>query len=43
MEISEDALVWHVFETQAIVLYEDKKYYPTAEVVYGPDIEVNIN
>ena len=24
---------------QAIVLHEDKKYYPTAEEVYGPDVE----
>lgn len=23
----------------AIVLHEDKKYYPTAEEVYGPDTE----
>ena len=22
-----------------IVLHEDKKYYPTAEEVYGPDVE----
>lgn len=25
-----------------VVLHEDKKYYPTAEEVYGPDVEVNI-
>ena len=24
----------------AVVLHEDKKYYPTAEEVYGPDVEV---
>ncbi len=29
-----------VSETQAVVLHEDKKYYPTAEEVYGPDVEV---
>lgn len=23
----------------AIVLHEDKKYYPSAEEVYGPDVE----
>ena len=28
-------------ESQAIVLHEDKKYYPTAEEVYGPDVEVS--
>ena len=25
-----------------VVLHEDKKYYPTAEEVYGPDVEVSI-
>ena len=29
-------------EEMAIVLHEDKKYYPTAEEVYGPDVEVKI-
>ena len=24
----------------AVVLHEDKKYYPTAEEVFGPDVEV---
>lgn len=23
-----------------VVLHEDKKYYPTAEEVYGPEVEV---
>ena len=23
-----------------VVLHEDKKYYPTAEEIYGPDVEV---
>ncbi len=23
----------------SVVLHEDKKYYPTAEEVYGPDVE----
>ena len=26
---------------QAVVLHEDKKYYPSAEEVYGPDVEVS--
>lgn len=30
-------------ESQAVVLHEDKKYYPTAEEVYGPDVEVGFN
>lgn len=25
-----------------VVLHEDKKYYPTAEEVYGPDVEVGL-
>ena len=25
---------------QAVVLHEDKKYYPSAEEVYGPEVEV---
>ena len=29
-------------EEMAVVLHEDKKYYPTAEEVYGPDVEVII-
>ena len=29
-------------EEMAIVLHEDKKYYPTAEEVYGPEVEVKI-
>lgn len=24
----------------AVVLHEDKKYYPTASETYGPDVEV---
>jgi U5 small nuclear ribonucleoprotein component len=24
-----------------VVLHEDKKYYPTAEEVYGPEVEVS--
>lgn len=23
-----------------VVLHEDKKYYPTAEEIYGPEVEV---
>ena len=30
-------------ESQAVVLHEDKKYYPTAEEVYGPEVEVGVN
>lgn len=26
-------------EQMQVVLHEDKKYYPTAEEVYGPDVE----
>ena len=26
-----------------VVLHEDKKYYPTPEEVYGPDVEVSEN
>ena len=26
-------------EEMTVVLHEDKKYYPTAEEVYGPDVE----
>ena len=29
-------------EEMAVVLHEDKKYYPTAEEVYGPDVEVGV-
>ena len=25
-----------------VVLHEDKKYYPTAQEVYGPEVEVGI-
>lgn len=25
--------------SQAVVLHEDKKYYPTAKEIYGPDVE----
>lgn len=27
-------------QTRSIVLHEDKKYYPDAEEVYGPDTEI---
>ena len=27
---------------QAVVLHEDKKYYPSAEEVYGPEVEVGL-
>ena len=26
-------------EEMQVVLHEDKKYYPTAEEIYGPDVE----
>ena len=25
-----------------VVLHEDKKYYPTAEEIYGPNVEVGV-
>lgn len=28
--------------SRAVVLHEDKKYYPNAEEVYGPDVEIRI-
>ena len=28
-------------DEMAVVLHEDKKYYPTAEEVYGPEVEVS--
>lgn len=43
MEISETAVALAAPETQAVVLHEDKKYYPTAEEVYGPDVEVRVS
>lgn len=43
MEVNETAVDLAAPETQAVVLHEDKKYYPTAEEVYGPDVEVSIN
>ena len=29
--------------SQAVVLHEDKKYYPTAEEIYGPDVETIVH
>ena len=26
-----------------VVLHEDKKYYPTPEEVYGPEVEVSVS
>ena len=44
MEVNEgNSLALAAPETQAVVLHEDKKYYPTAEEVYGPDVEVGVN
>jgi U5 small nuclear ribonucleoprotein component len=40
MEVNENAIALAAPETQAVVLHEDKKYYPTAEELYGPDVEV---
>lgn len=28
-------------QEMAVVLHEDKKYYPTAEEVYGPEVEAS--
>jgi len=30
-------------ESQAVVLHEDKKYYPTAQEIYGPDVETVVH
>lgn len=32
-----------VTDDHAVVLHEDKKYYPTAEEVYGPDVETIVH
>lgn len=29
-------------QQMSVVLHEDKKYYPTADEVYGPDVEVRV-
>ena len=29
--------------SQAVVLHEDKKYYPTAEEIYGPEVETIVH
>ncbi|MCJ1412872.1 hypothetical protein MMC19_006972 [Ptychographa xylographoides] len=36
MEIDEDG------PSNAVILHEDKQYYPTAEQVYGPDVETMV-
>ena len=41
MEVGIEGAMVVASETQAVVLHEDKKYYPTAEEVYGPDVEVS--
>jgi hypothetical protein len=30
-------------EQMQVVLHEDKKYYPTSEEVYGPDVEIIVH
>ena len=40
MDTREEGQIADAPESQAIVLHEDKKYYPTAEEVYGPEVEV---
>lgn len=30
-------------DEHSVVLHEDKKYYPTAEEVYGPDVETIVH
>lgn len=29
-------------QPSAVILHENKKYYPTAEEVYGPDVETMV-
>ena len=36
MEINEDG------PSNAVILHEDKQYYPTAQQVYGPDVETMV-
>ncbi|XP_077977947.1 116 kDa U5 small nuclear ribonucleoprotein component-like [Glandiceps talaboti] len=38
----DDAMDHDVAPSQAIVLHEDKKYYPTAGEIYGPEVETII-
>ena len=30
-------------QSMAVVLHEDKKYYPSAEEVYGPEVETIVH
>lgn len=39
MEEDEDEAVDMEKNARAVVLHEDKRYYPTAMEVYGPDVE----
>lgn len=39
MEEDEDRAVDDEKNARAVVLHEDKRYYPTALEVYGPDVE----
>ncbi|KFD69724.1 hypothetical protein M514_18109 [Trichuris suis] len=38
-EVEQVAAVEDDMESEAVVLHEDKKYYPSAMEVYGPDVE----
>lgn len=39
MDEDDDNVVDDEKASRAVVLHEDKKYYPTALEVYGPDVE----
>lgn len=39
MEDDEDGIVDDDKNSRAVVLHEDKRYYPTSLEVYGPDVE----
>lgn len=39
MEEDEDEAIDMEKNARAVVLHEDKRYYPTALEVYGPDVE----
>lgn len=39
MEEDEDQIIDDEKVSRAVVLHEDKRYYPTSLEVYGPDVE----
>jgi len=38
--MSEPSVTWIALMLDIVCLLQDKKYYPTAEEVYGPEVEV---